>query len=53
MPLRLFADRERIGAYAGRLLFLGGMMGFWFFTTQYLQGVDGYSPLGAGIAFCR
>jgi EmrB/QacA subfamily drug resistance transporter len=51
MPLRLFASRERTGAYAGRVLFLGAMMGFWFFTTQYLQGVLGYSPLQAGIAF--
>jgi EmrB/QacA subfamily drug resistance transporter len=51
MPLRLFASRERRGAYAGRLLFLGAMVPFWFFTTQYLQGVDGYSPVRAGLAF--
>ena len=51
MPLRLFASRERTGAYAARILFLGAMMGFWFFLTQYLQGVRGYSPLGAGLAF--
>jgi len=51
MPLRLFASRERTGAYAGRVLFLGAMMGFWFFTTQFLQGVSGYSPLQAGTAF--
>jgi EmrB/QacA subfamily drug resistance transporter len=51
MPLRLFANRERAGAYAGRILFLGAMLGFWFFITQFLQGVCGYSPLQAGIAF--
>lgn len=51
MPLRLFADRERAGAYAGRILFLGAMMGFWFFMTQFLQGVLGFSPLQAGVAF--
>jgi EmrB/QacA subfamily drug resistance transporter len=51
MPLRLFASRERVGAYTGRLLFLGAMMGFWFFTTQYLQSVKGFSPLAAGLAF--
>jgi EmrB/QacA subfamily drug resistance transporter len=51
MPLRLFASRERSGAYAGRILFLGAMMGFWFFITQFLQGVYAYSPLEAGIAF--
>jgi hypothetical protein len=38
-------------AYAGRILFLGAMMRFWFFTTQFLRGVPGYSPLQAGIAF--
>jgi EmrB/QacA subfamily drug resistance transporter len=51
MPLRLFADAERAGAYAGRILFLGAMMGFWFFTTQYLQTVKGFSPLQAGLGF--
>jgi Na+/melibiose symporter-like transporter len=27
------------------------MVGFWFFTTQYLQGVLGLRPLAAGLAF--
>jgi sugar phosphate permease len=27
------------------------MMGFWFFITQYLQTVNDYSPLQAGLAF--
>lgn len=26
-------------------------MGFWFFTTQYLQVVLGFSPFQAGLAF--
>jgi EmrB/QacA subfamily drug resistance transporter len=51
MPLRLFASRERAGAYAARMLFLGAMMGFWFFTTQFLQGVLGFRPSQAGLAF--
>lgn len=51
MPLRLFAHRERAGAYGARVLFLGAMMGFWFFTTQYLQVVLGFSPFQAGLAF--
>jgi MFS family permease len=41
MPLRLFASRERSGAYAARLLFLGAMAPIWFFTTQSLQSVHG------------
>ena len=51
LPLRLFASAERSGAYLARMLFLGGMVGFWFFSTQYLQGVMGYSPMEAGVAF--
>jgi predicted MFS family arabinose efflux permease len=51
MPLRLFASRERVAAYAGRILFLGAMMGFWFFMTQFLQDVLGFSPFQAGLAF--
>jgi Na+/melibiose symporter-like transporter len=27
------------------------MVGFWFFTTQFLQGILGYTPLLAGLAF--
>jgi hypothetical protein len=51
MPLRLFASRPRTGAYLDRLLYLGAMIGFFFFTTQYLQGVLGFTPLQAGLAF--
>ncbi|MDQ1612846.1 MAG: hypothetical protein QOG00_2777 [Pyrinomonadaceae bacterium] len=51
MPLRLFASSERTGAYVARVLFLGAMMGFWFFMTQFMQGVMDYSPLGAGVGF--
>jgi len=51
MPLHLFASRERAGAYAARMLFLGAMVGFFFFATQFLQGVLGYSPFQAGLAF--
>ncbi len=51
LPLRLLMNRQRSGAYAARMLFLGGMAGFWFFTTQFLQGVLGYRPLTAGLAW--
>lgn len=51
LPLHLFSNRERNAAYAARMLFLGGMVGFWFFTTQFLQGVLLYKPLHAGLAF--
>jgi EmrB/QacA subfamily drug resistance transporter len=51
MPLRLFASRQRTGAYLTRMLYLAAMIAFFFFTTQYLQGVLGFSPLQAGLAF--
>ncbi|WP_052436326.1 MFS transporter [Georgenia sp. SUBG003] len=51
MPLRLFRSRERSGAYVARMLYLGAMIGFFFFTTQYLQDVLGFSPLQAGAGF--
>jgi EmrB/QacA subfamily drug resistance transporter len=51
MPLRLFASRERTGAYLTRFLYLGAMIGFFYFTTQYLQGTLGFTPLEAGLAF--
>jgi EmrB/QacA subfamily drug resistance transporter len=51
MPLRLFASMERVGAYLTRLLYLGAMFGFFFFITQYMQGILGFSPLMAGFGF--
>ena len=51
LPLRLLHDRQRVGAYLARMLFLGGAVGFWFFTTQYLQAVLHLRPLQAGLAF--
>lgn len=51
LPLRLLASRQRAGAYLARMLFLGGAVGFWFFSTQFLQGVLHLRPLQAGIAF--
>ncbi|MET3922207.1 MFS transporter [Arthrobacter sp. UYEF20] len=51
MPLRLFASRRRTGAYVARFLYLGAMIGFFFFTTQFLQEVLGFDPLQAGIGF--
>ena len=50
-PLRLFADRGRSASYVIRLLLVAGMFGMFFFLTQFLQEVLGFSPLRAGIAF--
>jgi EmrB/QacA subfamily drug resistance transporter len=50
-PLRLFADRRRAGSYLTRLLIVAGMFGMFFFLTQFVQEILGFSPLRAGIAF--
>jgi len=51
MPLRLFASRERVGAYLARFLYLGAMVGFFFFSTQAMQEGFGFSALEAGLGF--
>ncbi len=50
-PLRLFADASRSGSFVARLLLIAGMFGVFFFLTQFLQRVMGFSPLRAGVAF--
>jgi len=50
-PLRLFTDRSRAASYVARLLLVAGMFGMFFFLTQFVQDVLGFSPLRAGIAF--
>ncbi|MFI5961173.1 MFS transporter [Streptomyces asoensis] len=51
VPLRLFASRERSGAYITRMLYMGAMIGFFFFTAQFVQSVYRWTPLQAGLAF--
>lgn len=51
VPLRLFASCERSGAYLGRMFFLGAMVSFFFFSTQFMQGVLGFTPVEAGFGF--
>ncbi|WP_447648151.1 MFS transporter [Microbacterium forte] len=51
MPLRLFADSGRSAAYVARMLFMGAIMGFTFYCSQFLQIVLGFDPLTAGLAF--
>jgi EmrB/QacA subfamily drug resistance transporter len=51
MPLHLFADRGRAGSYLARLLLVAGMFGMFFFLTQFVQEILGFSPLRAGVAF--
>lgn len=50
-PLQLFASRTRSGANIARMLMTAGMMGMFFFLTQFLQDILRYSPIETGIAF--
>jgi EmrB/QacA subfamily drug resistance transporter len=50
-PPALFRDLTRSAAFVGRITLVAGMMGMFFFMTQLLQEVVGYSPLRAGLAF--
>jgi EmrB/QacA subfamily drug resistance transporter len=50
-PLRLFVSRNRSSALLARLFLTAGMLGMFFFLTQFLNGVLGYSYLNTGLAF--
>ncbi|MDR5752427.1 MULTISPECIES: MFS transporter [unclassified Caballeronia] len=51
LPLRLLRSRERSAAYLARMLYVGSIVSFFFFGTQYMQRVLGYSALQAGLGF--
>jgi MFS family permease len=51
LPLHIFSNKVRSGAYIARLLFTGSAMGFFFYTTQYLQTILQLNAFQAGIAF--
>ncbi|WP_402469423.1 MFS transporter [Isoptericola aurantiacus] len=51
LPLSLFHDRDRIGAYLTMLLLAIGPMGTFYVITLHLQQVQHYSPLQTGLAW--
>ena len=51
LPLRLIANRVRSAANLTRALLYAAMFGTFFFLGQFLQDVQGYSPMRAGVAF--
>lgn len=51
MPLELFKDKTRVGAYIVRTIYMCAMLGFWFYLSECLQKVFHYSPIMTGIAF--
>jgi EmrB/QacA subfamily drug resistance transporter len=51
MPLHLLRNLNRGSAYLDTLLLVAAIFGILYFVIQYLQGVQAYSPLRAGLAF--
>jgi EmrB/QacA subfamily drug resistance transporter len=51
MPLSLYRNRNRVIALLNMLLISSAMFGVFFFLTQFLQIVHGFSPLRSGLAF--
>jgi len=51
MPLRIFANRNRSGAYGLSLAIGAALSGMLFLLTLFLQNVLNFSPLQAGFAF--
>jgi EmrB/QacA subfamily drug resistance transporter len=51
VPLRLLANRNRSSAYLNMLILAATMYGTFFFITQFVQDVVGFSPVKAGFAF--
>jgi EmrB/QacA subfamily drug resistance transporter len=51
MPLHLFANRNRSGAYLVMLCVATGIFSMFYFLTLFLQDILGYSPLKTGICY--
>jgi EmrB/QacA subfamily drug resistance transporter len=51
LPMHILRDRNRTGAYLTMLGIASAMFAVFFFTSQYLQIVEDWSPLRTGIGF--
>lgn len=51
LPLRVVLDGSRGGAFLAALLTGAGVLGMFYFMSQYLQNVHHLSPIRTGIAF--
>jgi EmrB/QacA subfamily drug resistance transporter len=51
MPFRIFADRNRTGAYLIMLFLASALFTTFYFLAQYLQNVHGWSPFHTGVGF--
>jgi EmrB/QacA subfamily drug resistance transporter len=51
MPFRIFANRNRTGAYLIMLFLAAAMFATFYFLAQYQQNVHGWSPFHTGVGF--
>ena len=51
VPVRLLADRNRVGAYLVTLCLGTALLGMFFFLTLFMQVIWGYSALKTGLAY--
>lgn len=51
LPVRVFANQTRAASYVAMFFAPAAMFAMFFYLSQYIQTVMGYSPLKAGVAF--
>lgn len=51
LPFRVFLNRTRAASFAAMFLAPAAMFAMFYFLSQYIQTVMGYSPIEAGVAF--
>jgi EmrB/QacA subfamily drug resistance transporter len=51
MPLRVFTNRGRAGAYLVALMVGGALFAMFFFLTLFMQNILGFSALRTGLSF--
>ena len=51
LPFRVFLNRTRAASFVAMFLAPAAMFAMFYFLSQYIQNVMGYSPIEAGLAF--
>jgi len=51
LPFRVFLNRTRASSFIAMFLAPAAMFAMFFYLSQYVQNVNGYSPIEAGVAF--
>jgi len=51
LPTRVFANRTRAASYVAMFFAPAAMFAMFFYLSQYIQTVMGFSPIKAGVAF--